>query len=60
MLITDTHTDQTVKMRFLDSGFLKMCINPSKSPFGKFDPKTILSQLLHGQEKVKIHFSKVS
>ena len=46
MLVTDTyaesqqHTGQPLIMWFSESGDLKTCQNPSKSPFRKFDQKT--------------------
>ena len=46
---THIHTDQTLKMRFSDSGDFKTC-KSTKSPFRKFVPKTILS-LLIGKRK---------
>ena len=46
---THIHTDQTQKSDFRIQGTSK-CVNPSKSSFRKFDPKTILS-LLIGKRK---------
>ena len=54
MLITDTHTDEKLKCNFRIQGTSKR-VNPSKSPFRKFDPKTILF-LLIGKRKQKGKF----
>ena len=49
-LKTDTPTDQSLKILFSDQGPSK-CVYPSKSPFRKFDPKTLLSLLYIGKRK---------
>ena len=54
MLIKDTQTHRpNEKMSFSDSGDF-LSVNASKNPFWKFDPKTMLSLPLHGNEKIKM------
>ena len=53
MLITDTHTDQPLKMWFSDLKYLKMCKSIEISIL-KMLPKNVTFSIMYWLEKVKI------